>query len=388
MTKSGVPTLTFTTHPESVKSDTSLEPLHILVFFITGNPGHIGYYEPFLRTLTSLLASSSILSQGRRTSSGPAAAPVRVTVHGQSLLGFSDKDSPEAHGNVRGEAGAPVRPFNLEEQVVHTLSAVESARAWDGMPFDATVLVGHSIGSYIATEIVSRLDTRRQQQSAMENTPHIPAAILLTPTVFDLARSRRGRLVTRIFGAHSLVDRHAHVVIAFLLSLLPRLVVWIVVRSLLGHPPHAASATVDWVKSTHASGFGGAWQFEFLGRNEMEVVREERWERGLWRREALESSSGANSQGVAGACRDKRQRGRWWMLWAATDGWIAPETRRGFLQRRKDEGVLLEMGDGELGPPDIEHTAGAVRSEVDTTGIEHDFCLRESLTNVVGSGHG
>ncbi|KAJ8106807.1 hypothetical protein ONZ43_g6934 [Nemania bipapillata] len=72
---------------------------HVLIFFVPGNPGLIGYYGPFLSALRDLLDAN--VSRNA----------INFHIHGQNLAGFIDQDH-EPFTSHR-------KPYNLEFQIQH-----------------------------------------------------------------------------------------------------------------------------------------------------------------------------------------------------------------------------------------------------------------------------
>ena len=151
-----------------------------LIFFITGNPGLIGYYEDFLSSLSALLTS------------GPAS----FRIVGHSLAGFELAGSPLAssqHGLRHGP------PYTLDEQITYIEACLDeaietSAETQYGGDHQRrpckVIFVGHSVGSYMLLEIL-----RRRQRAAQEAAPII-GGILLFPTVTHIAKSPSGTIFT------------------------------------------------------------------------------------------------------------------------------------------------------------------------------------------------
>ncbi|KAI6712195.1 hypothetical protein JHW43_005239 [Diplocarpon mali] len=84
-------------HPQSSSPAAS----HHLIYFITGNPGLIGYYDTFLHSLHLLLGASD--------------SQVAYHIHGQSLAGFVDIPSDTR-----------TTPYGLEEQIRFSLFTLQS----------------------------------------------------------------------------------------------------------------------------------------------------------------------------------------------------------------------------------------------------------------------
>lgn len=109
---------------------------NVLIFFVPGNPGLIGYYAPFLSALRDLLEATASLKA------------ISFHIHGQNLAGFTDEDH-EPFTSRR-------KPHDLEYQIQHILQTVSGLRIASGgpkqgQPYDHVVLTGHSVGAYIAS---------------------------------------------------------------------------------------------------------------------------------------------------------------------------------------------------------------------------------------------
>ena len=140
-----------------------------VVFFVTGNPGLISYYDRFLR---SLHERANAIDSERG-----------VAVYGRSLHGF------ELDGSAR--LG---RVFSLQEQIDFVQSALGSviARLKHGHKAEkvSITLCGHSVGAYIVLQLLERYLATRN------NVPYrIAAGVLLFPTVVDIAQSASGSRV-------------------------------------------------------------------------------------------------------------------------------------------------------------------------------------------------
>lgn len=157
---------------------------HHYVFFITGNPGVIGYYKEFLSTLSSLLNTS------RRE---------QYTILGTSLAGFEleppDKKCPEIARD--GPPYGLQRQIELVEERLtrfvrgeldrrHTADGLRSRT--HAFSRRKVVLVGHSVGSYILLEILRR----RRHAGSSTSALNIVGGVLLFPTVTHIAKSPSG----------------------------------------------------------------------------------------------------------------------------------------------------------------------------------------------------
>ena len=164
------------------ESGTPTQDYH--VFFLTGNPGCIEYYHDFLAILFHSLSNSPVTQR----------AHARFSVYGHSLANFIDYPIGGSH------PGHKVI-LSLQDQirfVVEKLrSYVEYHRRKEREKEDVAVrsdsrcrviLVGHSVGTWMSMEILSRVQT---EQLAVQGL-HIVGMVALFPTITRLAQSPSG----------------------------------------------------------------------------------------------------------------------------------------------------------------------------------------------------
>jgi pimeloyl-ACP methyl ester carboxylesterase len=309
------------------------EARHVLVYFVSGNPGLIDYYEPFLSTLHTLLESSP--RQNRDNA-------VSIHIRGRDLAGFDDGD----HDKPFTEANPP---HGLEYQIRHIMTDLSSVRVEatgprNGTVFDDVIVIGHSVGTYIALEVFNwHLQSHPEIQKV-----NLRAAILLFPTVTHIAQSPSGRKLDLIRSTPFL-DRNAHRVAKVFVDLLPTSVLHWVVRRVMGFPPHAADATVRFLQSRD-----GIWQAIHLGKDEMRTIKEETWAEELW-----EIADEAAEQG--------RDVPKFFFYFGKGDHWVAEEYRDEFIKRRHEHA----QRDGPT------HKRGKTRIVLDEDDIPHAFCISE-----------
>jgi pimeloyl-ACP methyl ester carboxylesterase len=219
---------------------------HYLIFFITGNPGFLGYYRQFLQTLRDLLYSDP-----KPHKSG---SDVAFHIFSQSLPGFEDSE-PIKPGRTS--------PYGLLEVIDHTFNLLQRQRISvgerKGQAFDGVILMGHSVGAYIALEVARRI--REQSNNAGSQTlpqtptnPKIDAAILLFPTVTHLELSPSGVKFGWLFRLPD-APRRASWLAGWLLWPLPRNGLKWLVGTVLGMPEDGAGVTAEFLRSKR-----GVWQ--------------------------------------------------------------------------------------------------------------------------------
>lgn len=327
------------------------ETKHCLVFFVPGNPGFIDYYEPFLSTLRSRLDE---VEDKKREGDG---GDLRFHILGRNLIGFDD-------GDDGGGAYGP-GPYDLDTQIRAVWDAVANARVdlgkaggpRHGAPFDEVVLMGHSVGSYIALDVFKRQQAAHPQGKALKDeagtvvplgsTDHLNLrlGVLLFATLTHLARSPRGQKLERILLTTPVVSPWADVLAqAVVWWLLPMWVLATVVRYVLRFPPHAAAVTLRFLTSR-----GGVRQALFLGRDELRYIGPDEWEDELWEVAAADERDEKGSS--------KHERPKFVILFGEDDHWVANDVRDDFIARRNA------------------HTASRAQIVLDERGWPHDFCI-------------
>lgn len=210
---------------------------HHLIYFITGNPGLIAYYDTFLRTLHDLLPNPTAASADSNV----------FHIYGQSLAGFDGDDEAYA------KPSSPPREslYSLEDQIQLHLKSLSELRIQSGprqgQLHDSVILIGHSVGSYILLEIIQRL---RQQNSPLQ----IRAGILLFPTITHIAKSPSGVKISTLFRIPNFPKKISTLVKA-LVWLLPKTFMERVVRVVTNMPDDAAKVTTGFLRSPM-----GVWQ--------------------------------------------------------------------------------------------------------------------------------
>jgi hypothetical protein len=212
-------------YPDSEEHSAS----HHLIYFITGNPGLISYYNTFFQTLHEVVTSS------------PTSNSDIFHIHGQSLAGFEDA------------ASEPFRttPYSLEDQISLSLSTLQSLHIPSGpkksQPYTSIILIGHSVGSYILLELINHL---RKSSSTLT----IRAGILLFPTVTHIAQSPSGVKISTLFKIPDF-PRRASFLARNLVSLVPRNWLKWLVAVVTKMPDDAAEVTTRFLRSRM-----GIWQ--------------------------------------------------------------------------------------------------------------------------------
>ena len=163
-------------YEDSTISAPDTHTVDYLIYFITGNPGLILYYKPFLSTLHSSLGSYSSTNSAR------------FHICGHSLRGFEFQDDQ----NVT----PPEKPYSLAEQIDFQedllYSHIRSHRARTGNT-PKVILMGHSVGAYILLELIKNHPKRIE---GGEEDFDLIGGVLLFPTITHIAQSPLGMIAS------------------------------------------------------------------------------------------------------------------------------------------------------------------------------------------------
>ncbi|KAI0977296.1 hypothetical protein F4678DRAFT_9011 [Xylaria arbuscula] len=309
--------LSYPSRSSGTSNNNTSNSRHVLIFFVPGNPGLIGYYEPFLSALRDLIDSNTTLGT------------ISFHIHGQSLAGFVEQDH-EPFTSQR-------KPHDLEYQIQHILESVSGLRVElgpeQGQPYDHVLLIGHSVGAYIALETYHHV----LRDPSLASELKLTSGILLFPTIDHIADSSNGWKLNMLRQTPLLGDNAYRVAQGFLRLWPYNTLHWFVSKT-LGFPLHAADVTTKWLKSRD-----GVWQSLHLGMDEMRVIREDKWDDELW--EITHSRTSAIP--------------KFYFFFGQKDEWVADRHRDTFIQKRSAQ---------------TERT----RFIVDEGDIPHAFCIGHS----------
>ncbi|KAJ5182580.1 hypothetical protein N7492_000196 [Penicillium capsulatum] len=334
----------------------------VTVFFISGNPGLISYYHPFLSLLAQNLASTHEQDQSPGN-------PFPCQIYGCSLGGFeietddaSTRPSPQPkkHDGDQHHSQDQSRTldyYDLEDQIhfIHRkLTALMRANAASNPELASrrqkVVLIGHSVGAYMAMEILRRhreatfnpQPTAGSQPSELKQKQaefDIVGGVMLFPTVVDIAASPSGRKLTTLL---SFIPQLALVVglLAKLLTLLlpARVLRGLIVTVMRDPPVHALDTTFAFLKSSK-----GVTQALHMAADEMRAITSDRWTDDVW--------------GVG----QEESVAQMYFYFGRNDHWVAETTRNEIIALRGEQGSGPTMFVCEEGLP-------------------HAFCLKHNDT--------
>ena len=255
----------------------------------------------------------------------------------------------------------------------------ESGRKKDGETEIGVILIGHSVGAWIALEL-RRLWWEKYQLQAtttsdttdahgeLQDDSSFPlqgvlkrpsytvtASVLLTPTIIDIAKSPSGQLATPLLSNLPFLPTLMQTLTATLRW--PLSESWL--RYLVGKATGQTGDGLETTLSFLASEWG-VQQALYLARDEMRTITQDEWGEEVW------SASG----NVDGKGRPGRMK--MFFLFAKNDHWVADRTREEILNarggeegRQRDRTVVVD----------------------EEKGLVHAWCLKQSdvVARIVGA---
>ncbi|KAL4981166.1 hypothetical protein BDW66DRAFT_146920 [Aspergillus desertorum] len=334
-------------------SPSASSPWPITIYFISGNPGLISYYHAFLSVLSKKIASSQLAGH-----SG-------LHIVGHSLAGFEletetvqDEDGKQIYdleeqicfvqrrleGHMRGLRADPTASSYRNDLVSHAATEVERPRP-------KVILIGHSVGTYIAMEILRR---HRERQSTTNDDVdadanfEITGGIMLFPTVLDIAKSPSGRKLTLLLR---IIPQLALVVSLFariLTTILPDGLLRGLVRSIMQSPPECAvDATTRFLRSRW-----GVREALHMAADEMRTITSDKWSEDVW---------GVPRAADGEVQSESKSLTQLFFYFGRNDHWVAEKTREDILAARSG----MQAGRGP-------------RMVVCEESVPHAFCLRHN----------
>jgi hypothetical protein len=149
-----------------------------IIYFVTGNPGLIEYYRTFLTHLYGVLTRDTASNRD-----------VEFQVYGRSLSGFEMKSH-----EINTMKWHKIPPYGLQDQIRHAedeLADLVEDVSDDGQRDVRVVVMGHSVGSFIALEIIRRL--RAHGLVGEDYATRIVGGISLFPTIMEIFKSENGQ---------------------------------------------------------------------------------------------------------------------------------------------------------------------------------------------------
>ncbi|KAL2220065.1 hypothetical protein M432DRAFT_652993 [Thermoascus aurantiacus ATCC 26904] len=308
----------------------------ITIFFIPGNPGLIAYYHAFLALLSSALSGPSVVD-GRRAS--------RFRIYGASLGGFEvDEEIDFVEGRLRSVMSNGSSDHDGWKQPPTATTTATAAKP-------QVILVGHSVGAYIAMEILRRhREGRREDDDGYDAAFafDIVGAVLLFPAVVDIAKSTAGRRLSWLLYLIPELARVTGLLAKALTWALPAAVLRSLVRLVMGFPPeNAVETTLAFLGSRR-----GVRQALHMAADEMREITADRWSDDIWGTSSSTSSMSSSA---------KKPPSKLVFYFGRNDHWVAERTR--------DE-IIATRGRRAKG--------GGPKMVVCEDGVPHAFCIRHS----------
>lgn len=174
-------------------NDNSTTTTTTTIFFITGNPGLIAYYHTFLSLLSSKLALYASSGSPRDCDYG------EFQVYGHSLAGFELPES--GAGTQQQQQQSETGCYDLEEQICFVQRRLDEFIVENSNGKHKVILIGHSLGAYIAMEVLRRHRERQKTKTKIDEVTEqaefdIIGGVMLFPTVVDIAKSPSGEKLT------------------------------------------------------------------------------------------------------------------------------------------------------------------------------------------------
>ncbi|KIV91362.1 hypothetical protein PV10_05908 [Exophiala mesophila] len=404
-----------------------------LIFLVTGNPGLIGYYHPFLSQIVDLLRDDA---DGDAVATWTSSMTVvagfslggfevedykynKNTSHGDGLRrpgiangNYDDGDNDDNmrrqllfpdHGHY-GEEPSSKKIYSLQEQIALCYARLQSLvrrvtehveastdmSGQHGSDINVNVkvkvtLMGHSVGAYIALELV-RLCHEKMRRSSQdggytteptettETTQpwSIASCILLTPTIQDLHLSSSGRIATPLLTSipiplptllQSLVS---HVLVA---TLPASWLKWLVSRvTSMNAESHGMETTLAFLTSAT-----GVRQALYMAKCELLEIRTEKWGEEVWGASGGGGGGGGGEEdGEIGVGGQHSPNLFFWF--AKQDHWVADATRDELFNKRRGQHI---DDDGSISDGRARNAKTHFRID-EADGLVHAWCLGQS----------
>lgn len=315
-----------------------------IVYLITGNPGLISYYGKFLDLLAKGCAEDAIIA-------------------GASLAGFENVGQRETPANkIERELLYPEtfsrKPiYDLQDQIDLTETRLEKLvenvrmqyKGVQNASFSVT-LIGHSVGAYIALEVVKS----RHMRSQVQTVPfRITATIFLTPTIHDISQSPSGKIATPVLSNIPLFPALVQLGASSLASTLPTAWLRSIVATVMGMSDAALATTVSFLQTP-----GAVKQALFMARCEMLEIGPNQWTDDIWGTVDHGEVSGGTENVKDKSVTDWRAP-KHHFLFAKEDHWVADVTRESIVKSLQARAKIIVDSDGSLG-------------------LVHAWCLKQS----------
>ncbi|KAJ8065291.1 hypothetical protein OCU04_005989 [Sclerotinia nivalis] len=267
-------------------------------------------------------------------------------IFGQSLAGFETDDAPSDSSNQS--------PYSLEQQIDLVHDCLLEQISGSPVPYQNVILIGHSVGSYILLETLTKLIA----PSTVPSISAVLSGILLFPTVTHISHSPSGTKLTPLMSIPNFPVL-ASFTAKILLYCAPNVVLDFLVKKITGMPEEAAKVTTSFLRSKN-----GIWQALHLARDEMNTITEDKWDSEIWGVEHSESSqSNASPPKLI-------------FYFGENDHWVASHTRDALIAARASPMPTPASSTSSFS---IKASSKPIMM-IDKEGIDHGFCINHSET--------
>ncbi|KAJ8065294.1 hypothetical protein OCU04_005989 [Sclerotinia nivalis] len=264
-------------------------------------------------------------------------------IFGQSLAGFETDDAPSDSSNQS--------PYSLEQQIDLVHDCLLEQISGSPVPYQNVILIGHSVGSYILLETLTKLIA----PSTVPSISAVLSGILLFPTVTHISHSPSGTKLTPLMSIPNFPVL-ASFTAKILLYCAPNVVLDFLVKKITGMPEEAAKVTTSFLRSKN-----GIWQALHLARDEMNTITEDKWDSEIWGVEHSESSqSNASPPKLI-------------FYFGENDHWVASHTRDALIAARASPMPTPASSTSSFS---IKASSKPIMM-IDKEGIDHGFCISE-----------
>ncbi|KAJ9650627.1 hypothetical protein H2198_010065 [Neophaeococcomyces mojaviensis] len=315
-------------------------PAKVTVFyFITGNPGLIGYYEEFLDFVTKgrkgrecIVAGASLGGFEIQSNTPTTATTIEARLCEELICpeGFKGKDIYDLQNQINLSY---TRLAKLIETLTKQFEVVKD------VPFQV-LLAGHSVGAYIALELVRLQHEASVLMSApVEPQFSIAATFLLTPTIHNISESSSGRIATPVLGYLPFLPSILQLGTSGLTTILP--MPWlrgIVMRATGMKSAKAVDTTAGFLRTP-----GAVKQALYMAGCEMREIGEDRWTEEVWG--VVDAAKPGEGAGIETSWKSPKH----YFLFAKEDHWVADVTRNAIVNSMWGKATVLVDVDKELG---------------------------------------
>jgi pimeloyl-ACP methyl ester carboxylesterase len=328
--------------PETFTAPSSTTSTHHIIF-IPGNPGLIAWYTTYLAHLAEHLHNS------------PTPSHRSTSVFGTSLANFSGEQHPPV--GLQGQIAF------VEDVIQQRVSTAQSANSTDrskGTSDRPTkiILIGHSVGSYIALEVIRRWRAALARHEPAAQRVQICGYVGVWATVVGLDQSVGGKPFVKLFRFVPGVP----LLVRVLTLLLPAAVLLGIIAKMTGFPEDAVRTVERFLKSPM-----GVRESMVMVRDELVTITEDRWGEEIWGAERALDGVGDGEDG--GRSRAETQKTKMVFYFGDPDHYVDEGLRDALIRNRGRKMGKDGMGKGE--------EEWRPRMEVDKMGVPHAFSLRK-----------